>query len=335
MRVYVVHPGTPFSTADVYAGICGGLRANGVEVIEGRLDQALQFQAALYDAGQVQGVVTPGKLNLTLYTSPYIVQHAIATQPDQVIVVSAHNFNIASAKTLRLAGLRTAVVMTESPYFATFEQEMAAAYDVVFTNERRCATGRYFDHKNVHYLPHAYNPAVHNTDVAPGAPSDVLFIGSMFPERAALFGAINWGGLKFTLRGYMPGQIEQDIVENSEAAALYRAAKVNINHHRTTMDFGSGQYIAAGAADSLNPRAYELAACGAFQLMDDSRAEAHEVFRDSLATYKAGDSASLERELRWWLAHDAEREEWAAAQNECVRPHTWQARAKQMLEVLA
>jgi spore maturation protein CgeB len=311
-----------------------GLRANGVEVIEGRLTEAMEWQTMLYEAGQAQGIVQPGPINITTFASPYIVQHAIASEPDVVIAVSAHNFNIASARTLKAAGLRTAVLMTESPYFAQFELIMASAYDVVFTNERKCATGNYFNHKNVHYLPHAYNPAVHTPDGARGTPSDVLFIGSLFPERKDLIGGVDWTGINFVRRGYAPGQVEQDIVENEEAATLYRAARINLNHHRTTMDFGSGRYIAADVAESLNPRAYELAACGAFQIMDDSRPEARDVFGESLVTYRAGDSLDLERQLRKWLRQPDMRAEWAAAQHEAVLPHSWTARAAQVLECI-
>jgi spore maturation protein CgeB len=333
LRIYVIDSGVRFSTADVYTGLCMGLRANGVEVIEGRLTEAMEWQTMLYEAGQAQGFVQAGPINITTFASPYIVQHAIASEPDAVIAVSAHNFNIASAKTLKSAGLRTAVLMTESPYFAQFEMIMASAYDIVFTNEKRCATGDYFNHKNVHYLPHAYNPDVHTPEGERGTPSDVLFIGSLFSERADLFAGVDWSGINFVRRGYAPGQTEQDIVENVEAASLYRAARINLNHHRTTMDFGSGRYIAADVASSLNPRAYELAACGSFQIMDDSRPEAAEVFGESLVTYKAGDAADLEKQLRKWL-RAGEREQYAAAQHEAVLPHSWVARAKQVLEAI-
>jgi spore maturation protein CgeB len=125
-----------------------------------------------------------------------------------------------------------------------------------------------------------------------------------------------------------------DVVPNTVTAAYYRATKVAINHHRTTTSHGSGQHIRPEDAESLGPRAYEIAACGAFQLMDDSRAEAKDVFGDALATYTAGSSASLEREVRWWLAHPDERQLWAAAQHECVKPHSWDTRARQVLERL-
>lgn len=333
MRIYVVHPGVPFSTADVYGGLVAGLRANGVEVIEDRLDQTLAFQTALYEAGQAAGVVQPGPLNLTQFVSPYTVQYAIATQPDAVIVVSAHNFNIASAQTLRRAGLRTAVLLTESPYFADFERAMAAAYDVVFTNERRCVTG-YLDHPSVHYLPHAWHPERHTPDGPKGQACDALFIGSAFAERADLFGAVNWSGIDFVWRGYRPGEAEQDIVANADTAAAYRAARVSLNPHRTTMEFGSGRHIALGGAESLNPRAYEIPACGGFMLCDDSRPELQDVFGDVAPTYRAGDSADLERQIRHYLARPDERNRVARAMYEAVQPHSWTQRARQVLEVL-
>lgn len=336
MRIYVVHPGVPFSTADVHTGLCAGLRANGCEVIEGRLDEALVFQTALYEAGQQAGVVKQGvDLNYTIYASPYIVQHAIAVEPDAVVVVSAHNFNIASAKVLRQAHLKTAVIMTESPYFAEFEREMASAYDVVFTNERRCATGGYFDHPNVHYLPHAYNPSVHRPGpVEVDKACDVVFIGSLFEERARLFEGVDWSGIEFVRRGYVPRQDEQDIVGNDVTCSYYRSARISLNHHRTTTEFGSGTHIPSGSAESLGPRAYEIAGCGGFQLVDDSRAELWEVFGECAATYRAGDADDLSRQIRYWLKHPDRREETTKMQHAAIRPHTWKARAAQLLEVL-
>jgi spore maturation protein CgeB len=336
MRIFVIHPGPAFSTADVYTGLCAGLRANGCEVIEGELDKAMEFQGQLYAAGQAAGLVEDGGINISYFASPYIAQHAIASEPDAVIVVSAHNFNIVSAKTLRLAGLRTAVIMTESPYFADFERTMADVYDTVFTNEARCAAGGYFGgHKAVHYLPHAYNPEVHQPGVAdPSLASDVFFCGSLFHERALLFADVDWTGIDFRHRGYSPGRAEQDIVENEQTAAHYRAARINLNHHRTTMDYSLGGHIEPGSAVSLGPRAYEIAACRGFQLCDDSRAELFDLFGPSVPTYKAGDPHDLTKQISYWLEQPAERAKRAAEALALVQPHSWTARAKQILEAI-
>lgn len=335
-RIFVIHPGPAFSTADVYTGLCAGLRSNGCEVVEGELDKAMEFQGRLYAAGQAAGVVKDGPTNISYFASPYIAQHAIASEPDAVIVVSAHNFNIVSAKTLQQAGLKTAVIMTESPYFADFERTMAAVYGTVFTNEARCATGDYFGgHPSVHYLPHAYNPETHQ----PGAPDtdlacDVFFCGSLFHERALLFADVDWTGIDFRQRGYAPGRIEQDIVENADTAAHYRAARINLNHHRTTMDYALGGHIQPGSAVSLGPRAYEIAACGGFQLCDDSRAELFTRFGDSVPTYTAGDPHDLSRQIRRWLERPDGRAARAAQALELVQPHSWTVRAAQILEAI-
>jgi len=336
VKVFVIHPGPEFSTHDVFTGLCDGLRANGAEVVIGELHKAMQFQAELYAAGQAQGVVRDGSVNIAYFASPYITQHAILAEPDAVITVSGHNFNIASAFALRNAGLRTAILMTESPYFADFERTMAEPYGAVFTHERCCANAEYFGgHPNVHYLPHAFNPNVHRPGEAEEALAcDVFFVGSLFPERRTLFDAVDWTGINFVHRGYTPGQPIQDIVPNEETARYYRSARINLNHHRTTMDYGSGKHIADGSAVSLGPRAYEIAACGGFQLCDNSRPEILEIFGASVPLYEAGNADDLGRSLRYWLRYPEAREKWAREALERVQPHSWVARARQILEVL-
>lgn len=335
-RIFVIHPGPSFSTADVFTGLCAGLRANGCEVIAGELDKTMAFQDRLYAAGQAQGIVESGPMNISYFASPYVAQHAIAVEPDAVIVVSAHNFNIVSASTLRKAGLRTAVIMTESPYFADFERTMAEVYGTVFTNEARCADGEYFGgHPSVHYLPHAYNPDVHKPGEAdPSLACDVFFCGSLFHERALLFADIDWTGVDFRQRGYAPGRAEQDIVENGETARHYQSARINLNHHRTTMDYALGGHIEPGSAVSLGPRAYEIAACGGFQLCDDSRSELFDLFGVSVPTYKAGDPRDLTRRIRYWLDRPEERAARAEEALALVQPHSWTVRARQILETI-
>jgi spore maturation protein CgeB len=339
MNVYLVHPGVPFSTSDVYDGVLFGLRANGVEVIEGRLDTITGFQAALYDAGQAAGLVTPGTVNISYFAWHYIATHAMGVQPDLILVISAHNLNLQAPRLWRKYGLKTAVIMTESPYFSAFEATMAREYDTVFTNERKAVESFRTLGCAAHYLPHAYHPAIHEPGEAdPAKVSDVFFCGTLFDERKALIGGVDWTGINLVRRGFIPpgpsGERVNDTIENEETAAYYRATKVALNHHRTTKNHGSGEHISAGEAESLGPRAYEIAACGAFQLMDDSRAEAIELFGDSLTTYCAGDSKDLEARIRYWLKHDSRREETARMQHEAIKPHSWTNRARQLLEAL-
>jgi spore maturation protein CgeB len=318
----------------VYTGLCAGLCANGVSLIEGRLDTILNWYGALIKGGVEHGVLAAetflldGKLNRSALASAHITRAALMHRPDWLIVVSGHNYNVHDAAALRKAGIKTALICTESPYWAEVEPQMGAFYDVVFTNERSAVAS--FKHPRAHYLPHAYNPDVHTPAGPRGYAADVVFIGSLFDERKRLFYGVDWTGIDFILRGHFLDAT--DIVANEDVAAYYRAAKVSLNHHRTTTMHGSGTHITS--ADSLGPRAYEIPACGGFMLCDDSRAEGWDVFGDYFPTYRAGDSADLERQVKYWLKQDGRREETARAMHAAVQPHNWVSRAKQVLEVL-
>lgn len=341
MRIAVIHPGARFSTHDVYIGVVGGLRACGVDVIEERLDTILEWYASVTGAGIAAGVLAPNALspdvlNMAALASAHVTRHILMTQPDAVLVVSGHNYHALDAKALRAHGYPVVVLLTESPYFGDVEQQIASHYTACFTNERRAAPLFRAAGLDCHYLPHAYNPAIHAPHGPAEAGHDALFIGSLFDERRALFAAARAAGCPLSLLGYDLSRPEDaaQIVPNERAAALYRGTPINVNHHRTTRMHGSGEHIAAGEAESLGPRAYEIAACGGFQVMDDSRAEACEVFGDSLVTYRAGDAADLARVVDYYLRHDDERRALAAAQHAAVRPHTWTARAADILAVL-
>lgn len=336
MKVFVIHPGAAWSTADVYTGVVAGLCAlPGVDVVEGRIDSILNWYDTMIGLGVQAGALSDQAyrtqtLNRQRMASAHMLQAILEEWPDLVISVSGHNFHLQDADLVRKVGIKTAVLLTESPYFGDLEAQIARRYDVAFTNERR-STARL----GAHYLPHAYNPQVHTPDGPQGFPTDALFVGSLFDERRALFNAVDWTGVNFLWRGHDMSDTPSNLAPNAEAAALYRSAKIALNHHRTTTSHGSGQHIAADEAESLGPRAYEIAACGAFQLMDDSRPERFAVFGDTAPTYRAGDAADLERQVRHWLARPDARAEVARAMHAAVQPHTWVARAAQMLEVLA
>lgn len=334
MKVFVIHPGASWSTHDVYTGVVVGLQAQpGVDVHEGRIDSILNWYDHMIGLGVANGVLSDQAyrtqvLNRQRMASAHMTQSILDVQPDVVLSVSGHNYHLADVDILRRVGIKTAVILTESPYFGDLEGIMRQHYDVAFTNERRSAA-----RLNAVYLPHAYNPNVHTSDGPRGPATDAIFIGSLFDERKRLFDGVDWRGIDFLWRGHDMSEHPTDVVPNDETAAYYRATKVAINHHRTTTAHGSGQHILPEEASSLGPRAYEIPACGAFQLMDDSRAEAIEVFGESLVTYRAGDSDDLARQTRKWL-RCGEREQYAAAQHEAVLPHSWIVRARQVLERL-
>jgi hypothetical protein len=186
MKVYVIHPGASWSTSDVYTGLVSGLKSQpGITVYEGRIDSILNWYDSAIHAG-----VALGKFDIESYktrtfnrqsmASAHITQSILECWPDVVLSVSGHNYHLSNADTLRKVGIKTAVLLTEAPYFGELEAMIARHYDIAFTNERQSAA-----RLGAHYLPHAYDRHVHTADGPKAEPSDALFIGSMFDERAS------------------------------------------------------------------------------------------------------------------------------------------------------
>jgi spore maturation protein CgeB len=338
MRVMVIHPGHGFATHDVYTGLVAGLASCGADVIPYRLDGALDVTLGLYGLAQTHAPPLASHFDPYATASFAALGFAINKEVDWVLAVTGQNVHFTLIAALKKVGIKTALLCTESPYLTLIrERHDAALYDVVFTNDKNAC--RMFG-KPAHYLPAAYNPAVHRPDGTRAEHSaDVFFVGTGFPERQALIGGVDWSGIDLQLAGTLWDGNENNevllrrLMDNEQAAAHYRAAKINLNIHRTTADYHAGQHIGIGQAYSLGPRAYEIAACGGFQLMDDSRPEARDVFGASLCTFQAGNSADLERQIRLFLADPDMCRQYAQAQHEAVKPHTWHARGARVLDI--
>lgn len=346
-RVMVVAPGPLFSTFDVWEAAVSGLRAAGAEVLPVAYHDDLRLVGAIED--RVQGDANQAFHSLTVYASHRTMALAMAWRPEAVVCISGTVFPPPVAALLGQY-TRTAVVLTESPYQIDQELAIQSCYRTAFTNERRMVPRiieqRYQDGhshpESVYYLQHMFDPARHYPrEPEPEYASDVCFIGSPFPERQALLNGVNWSGIDVRAFGVFDdlAAVEQrddheplTVKANTEAHRWYAGAKIVINHHRTIRYYGREQQIDAGEAESLNPRVYELAAARVFQVCDDSRPELATMFGDSIPTYRADDSADLERVIRYYLAHPRERERLAAEAYRRVQAHSAENRMRFVLD---
>lgn len=343
MRILVVHSGHGFSTKDVGDGLVAGLLANGVEVLEYPLWRTLETAELLIAAAKELGIAPEGGYPDPLHIGTMgIPGYAMAKRVEWVIFIHGMHVPESIPVTLQRGGYKTALVCTESPYeTATWEAAAAQYYDVVFTCDRAALPLFMLDRPDrVHYLPHAWRPGVHQPEGERADPCDVFFIGTRYPERDALLNGVGWDGIDFrdkTLDYERQGivAVTEQITENAIVARHYRSAAISLNMHRTSTMLHTTEetsHIMPGAAESLNPRAYEVPACGGF-LISDARAELQDIFGDCVPIYH--DSASLETLIRYYLAHPDERNALAQAQHAAVQPHSWAHRARQALDYLA
>lgn len=368
-RLLVVHPGHGFSTADVYTGLTAGLEAGGVEIVpyllEGRLGVAeawLKFvdRRGKEHRGELWGRRTKAErwAAMLAKASEEIITRTLRHQCDGVLIITSMCVHPDTLLLLRRARIPTGIVFTESPYDDEAQARVAALVDVCWTNERTSLAALRAANPATHYLPAAYNPAVHTPRPQPGdedVPAhDVVFVGTLFPERVALLEQVDWTGIDLGLYGNalsvtkrypLAPYLRGGLTDNRYAAALYRRAKVGLNLYR-----------AHPTAESLNPRAYELAACGCYQI-SEPRAEAGELF--GVACTRFRDAAELERVLRASLdeatyhvtftaargipgvrrhtlpSATAYRERMAERAWHAAAPHTFAARAAQIMEQFA
>jgi spore maturation protein CgeB len=340
MKVLLLHPGASWSTADVEAGLRYGLQYHGVHVVPYRLDQRIDFASKWLHTMWRQkkkaqpDLEKPKTHDVMYHAGVGALEMALRHRVDVVLVVSAMLLHPDVIVMMKRAGLRVVVLFTESPYDEEQELRVAALVDGCWTNERASVPRFAAVNPRAGYLAHAWHPERHfvsSRSIGDLPSHDVVFVGSGFSERITWFNSIDWTGIDLGLYGTWKGlglnkQVKAAVrgaqVTNEMAASLYRRAKIGLNLYRTSKGWRSGQRIAH--AESLSPRAYELAACGAFHL-SDHRAEVREVFGDLVPTFTTPHEAAAL--IRLWL-HDAEgRARVAAALPACVAESSWTQRA--------
>ncbi len=274
---------------------------------------------------------------------PSSLRQKLEGRLDGVLIISGMYIHPDILVMLRAIDIRTAMLLTESPYDQEHEAMAARYVDVGWTNERSSVEflREHSDNPHITYLPHAYDPALHTPTPsrldAQVPAHDVVFVGTCFRERVEALDAVDWTDVDLGLYGswdMLPKRhrlrqyVRGDVIDNAQAAALYRRAKIGLNLYRTSKGFGyDGARVES--ADSLNPRALELAACGTFQI-SDYRAEVREVFEGTVMT--CADLAELNGMIRTMLSMSGERASLAQHARQAIQQHTFAARAEQIVD---
>jgi spore maturation protein CgeB len=346
MKIMVVSPGATISTIDVFDGVVAGLNAAGAHVftysLHGRIREADRSLHAAWRLIRKRDPKFPKPtfIDACYHSTIGLYERLYRFEPDVVLFISGVLVPGEVFDLIRKRHL-VGVLLTESPYLMQQEQRIAQRADIAWTQERAALGPLRQVQPRTHYLPHAWFPARHGESATlPEMPAhDVVFVGTGFKERMALLEAVDWTGIDLGLYGnwdsLKPNSpltpfVRDALITNAHTSSLYRRAKIGINIYRTTTDFSERQLI--GSADSLNPRAYELAACGVFSV-STPRAEVAEKFGDLVPTFTTADD--LSRLLRHWLADDTGRAHVAGQLPACVAEDHWMARGRQLLADLS
>lgn len=322
---------------DIWAGWVEALRELGQDVKSYNLDERLTFfGSALMETrtpGMFKRAVSHEQAHDMAIDGLYSTLYQ--TWPDVLLVISGFFIPPKLLDRARRTRTRVIIIHTESPYETQRELALAPYADVNLvtdpTNLSQFPAG-------TRYLPHAYRPAIHHPGPAVAElRSDFAFVGTGYPSRVGFLEQMDLDGLDVLLAGNwqlladdhpLRKHVAHDLencLDNDKTADVYRSTAVAMNLYRREAEKPE---LAAGYA--VGPREVELAACGTFFLRDP-RQESNEVF-DMLPAFTSPQEAS--DQLRFWLAHPAERDRLAGLAREAIADRTFVKHASSLLRLL-
>lgn len=287
-KVLLVSGSANFSTRDVWDGYRIALEAASIRVIP-------------YPTFSFIKVLSVDSVCNDILGTALDTDNAI----DCVIFVDGLYFRGKRARvplSLRRAGIPTVLIATDDPYESL--QNVESLYTYRFTNELRCETG------GAVYLPTATLPL---PDVPrPQRPRyDISFLGTVFSDRLPLLLKIaefcQQQQLRFLVAGKILGgaapfapftqtDVLQKTIETVEKWQIYAQSRLTINLFRET----------ERAADSPNPRVFEVAALGqAALLTGPRRAEVTRLYAEAAYHFDNADEALAQ--IRYALDNEADR----------------------------
>lgn len=260
--------------------------------------------------------------------------------PDLVLALAQAPLSRQALQRLRKDGVATAMWFVEDFRVFGYWRAFAPLYDVfaVIQKEPFLTELRAVGQENALYLPMAAEPGFHKPLELSAMErkthgSDVSFLGAGYPNRRLAFRQLmhldfkiwgnDWDG-EAMLERFMPRKGER--ITPEECVKIFNATKVNLNLHSSVRE---GDLV--GEGDFVNPRTFELASCGAFQLLDD-RALLSELFApDEMATFQSMEE--LLEGIAHYLEQPQEREAMAKrARERVLAEHTYKHRMASLLE---
>ncbi len=260
--------------------------------------------------------------------------------PDLVLSLAQAPLTLPVLEHLRKKNFVTAMWFVENYRHLTYWQQMAPGYDYWFVFQRgQCPDAfRQAGAKNVSYLPMAADPTIHHPmtlseDDRRDYSADVSFVGAGYANRRRLFPTLLRQPWSFKLWGnewegaddlQSVLQLNGARIDTPTCMKVFNATTINLNLHSTT---GVG---VDPQADFVNPRTFELAACGAFQLVDHRSLLPEFFSAQEIVSFQTFDE--VPGLVGQWLGDSAARQAMSdAAQTRVLSAHTYAHRMKDLL----
>ena len=274
--------------------------------------------------------------------SKLIERRAEAFSPDLVVFMAQAPICEESLKRIRGRGTLVAYWFVEDYRRMPYWKRLAPSTDAFFVIQREARDAIQGEGAPlVRYLPLAALPSVHrpcglSIEEIERYGSAVSFVGAGYMNRRYFLARLGSPGLKIWGNEWdgSPSVLQAFIqeggrrVSTKETVRIFNASKINLNVHSSTCHEEIDPH-----GDFVNPRAFEIAACGGFQLVD-RRNLLPEVFGDREVVVFEDLKDAREKVLHF-LDREEDRHEFAEqGRRRVLQEHTYSLRMKEMLGTL-
>lgn len=265
-----------------------------------------------------------------------LLEKVTAFQPDVIFGIAQSPLqDIDILQEFKKAGIVLCFWFMEDYRIFSYWKNIAPYFDHFFTIQKDLFWKELKDAgcMNYHYLPMAFDTHADILQSNKEKAIPVSFVGAPYPNRVHFFSDFLDDGFQiygedWNRHPIPPVVIGDRRITENEAYHIYRRSLVNINLHSSPSpgEFGGGDFV--------NPRTFELAGLGAFQLTD-MRKHLTLHFDPGQEVIALTSWADMKKAARYFLEHDQERKAFAEkARARVLKEHTYRHRAKEIIAIL-
>jgi len=274
------------------------------------------------------------------FMGQFIAAKAADFNPDLILALAQAPLTPESISTLKKLNIPIAFWFVEDFRTLKYWRDVAPFYDYFFTLQRGEFIGELLSigAKNSYYLPQGCLPSVHkeinlSRDDIDQYSADISFMGAGYYNRVQSFPRLLnhdfkiWG-TEWVLESLVGSRVQNKNkrVDPFDIVKIYNAGKINLNLHSSTSHEGVNP-----VGDFVNPRTFEIAACGGFQLVDE-RSELADLMAPGIEVATFSSIDDLCKKVNYYLkCEDEARSIAAKGKTKVLKEHTIQHRMHEML----
>ncbi len=274
--------------------------------------------------------------------SQAILAQVESFEPDMVLSLAQAPMSRNALNRLQKMNIPTVMWFVEDHEVFTYWRAFAPLYTAFAIIQKQpfieklAALGQ----KNSLYLPMAALPSFHaprelSAEEYAKYGADISFLGAGYPNRRVAFKGLiqknfkiwgnDWDGAHVLAKNLQQSGAR---ISAEDAVTIYNATKININLHSSVQ---AQELVPDG--DFVNPRTFELAAIGAFQVVDRRSLMAELFNEDMLGTFSSIEE--MHEKIDYYLKNQQEREIMSkSARLHVLENHTYEHRMQTLLDYM-